>query len=133
MRMGEEDNALDHEREYYRNMVAMIIGGDAEKKKLLDERARAQIETVRKQIPHADDESLIIFLVSVAFTMARIMATPFQDVTEIVERMFENNMTAAAAIIGAYDLDSEDLPEVPESEQEMTTEEFETIVNRQYL
>lgn len=125
--------------EYYRNLVAMIIDNDAEKKKVIDERARAQIANVKQQLPDVDDNALIVFLISVAFMVAKIMSTPLQEAGELVERIFDNNVVAAAVVMGAYDIDSDEMPLAtrPESQEPaaepMSPEEFEKFMNRQYL
>jgi hypothetical protein len=129
------------ELEYYRNLVAKIIDNDAEKKKMIDERVRTQIAMVKQQLPDADDNTLIVFLISVAFMIAKIMATPLVEAADLTERIFDNNVIAAAVVMGAYDLDSDEMPQAthhhPESEESpiapMSPEEFEQFTNRQYL
>jgi hypothetical protein len=139
--MSEEESAREHARNYFRDLVAMILENDAAKKEKIDARARAQIEAVKEQIPGSPgDETLVVFLVSVAFTMAKLMATPVQDVGELMERIFDNNVVAAASLMGVYDLDSKEVPHYdPEAQSpagpagDMSPDEYEQFLNRQYL
>ena len=106
----------EREREHYRQMVALIIDGDPEAKRKLDNLARVQLAAVRQTLPDADNETIVTFLASMAFIMARLMATPFGEVSEMVHAVFNNNVTAAAHAMGAYNLDDPD--DIPASSGE---------------
>jgi hypothetical protein len=143
--MSAKKDFPENDKKYYRNLVAMIINNDADKKKVLDGRARVQIATFKEQLPDADDETMVFFLASMAHVVARIMATPLQEVSEMIERIFDTNVVAVASVMDAYDIDSKTVPKYdpPAHDDDddpqgarMTPEqlaEVEKIINRQYL
>ena len=143
--MGDKKDFPESDKKYYRNLVAMILNNDAEKKKVVDGRARVQIATFKEQLPDADDETMVFFLASMAHVVARIMAAPMQEVSEMIERIFDTNVIAVASVMDAYDIDSKTVPKYDppahdrdddQGRAHMTDDqlaEVEKIINRQYL
>lgn len=127
----------DDEVTHYRQMAAMIISNDEEKKKRVDRFARLQLATIKAALPGSDDEVVVTFLVSVAIAVARVLATPLSDVAELVHHIFDQNMIAAAHVMKAYDIESTDVPvweePKPAPEPANTEADIDHIINRQYL
>jgi hypothetical protein len=101
----------DEELGHYRQMVAMIIDNDPVKKKRVDTMARLQLATVKQAFPDATDDTVVTFLASVAVVLARLLATPMGEIAEIARGVFDNNMVAAAHVMGAYDIDGDFIPQ----------------------
>jgi hypothetical protein len=95
---------------HYRQLAAMILNNDKLKKERLDKFARLQLATVRSVLPGADDDIVVTFLVSVAIMVARVLAAPVADAAELGHQVFDQNMIAAAHVMGAYNIDSSDIP-----------------------
>lgn len=129
---------------HYRQMAAMIIANDRHKKERIDTLARLQLATVKEALPGSDDEVVVTFLVSVAIVVARVLASPVSDVAELGHQVFDQNMIAAAHVMGAYNFDSADVPvweepkrPAPEGDDDETASEVDEVLNlimdRQYL
>jgi len=142
----------DEERKHYREVIALIIEGDAEQKKRVDNAARLQLASLRSAMPNADTETLVVFMLSMAAFMAKLMTTPLMALAESVEQVFDNNVVAVAHAVGAYDVDDpSDLPVfdpatasrsaqaafaeglIPRKRQPDTEKELDDILGRQYL
>lgn len=124
---------------HYRQMAAMVFNNDPRKKTRIDELAKAQLATVKAALPGADDDTVVTFLVSVAIVSARVLSTPLSDVADLVRGVFDNNIIAAAAVMGAYDFDNPDVPVYEEPKPEAdpaadaVAEALDKIIGRQYL
>ena len=130
------------ERAHYRNLVALFINKSQTAKKRLDGHARTQLASVRETLPDADKETIVTFLLSMAFLMSKVLTTPVSDVAELGHAVFQHNVTAAASVMGIYDLDDpEDMPVyVPPAEDGDGEEpppdiqrKIDDIIQRQYL
>jgi len=89
----------------------MFINKDPAKKKRLDGNARMQLASVKQTLPDADKETLVTFLLSMAFLMSKMLTTPLGEVAEMGHAVFQHNVTAAASVMGIYDFDDpEDMP-----------------------
>lgn len=111
----------EQELEHYKTMVGMIIDGDSKKKREMDDVARLSIAQAKRNMPTADDETLVTFFASIAFLMAHLMNTPVKSIAEVVESTFDGYTVAAAHIIGAYDIEGGEVPVKRELKQQPDT------------
>jgi hypothetical protein len=124
------------EKDHYSRMVGMIIGGNRNKKAALDSSARLALAAVRASMPGITDDMLVAFLASVAVILARILASPLQDAAGVAETVFDNYTLAAASVMGAYDMDSPEVPEYappPAQPDGSDRAKIDTLMNRAYL
>ena len=130
------------EREHYRSLVAMFINKDPAKKKRLDGNSRMQLASVKQTLPDADKETLVTFLLSMAFLMSKMLTTPLGEVAEMGHAVFQHNVTAAASVMGIYDFDDpEDMPVFDTDSADLDAEDLppdiarkiDDIIQRQYL
>lgn len=140
--MNNKDPFSQDERDHYRSLVAMFINKDPARKKRLDGQARLQLASVRQTLPDADKETLVTFLLSMAFLMSKMLTTPLTDVAELGHAVFQHNVTAAASVMGVYDFDDpEDMPVFDPDMAEPAAEalppdiarKIDDIIQRQYL
>jgi hypothetical protein len=128
---------------HYKNMVGLLIHGDPERKERLDTSIRSALAQFSEAMPDASKQTLVAFCASVAFLMAKIMNTTLLDISDLSESIFDNYVATAAVIMGAYELDSNDLPDVPEHVAkrfpgfapgaQAASDDLEAMINRQYL
>lgn len=100
----------ESEIEHYRAMVGLIINGDAKKKREVDDQARLAIAQAKKNMPTADNETLVTFFASIAFLMAHLMTVQVKNLTELMESTFDGYTIAAAHLMKSYDIDGDEIP-----------------------
>lgn len=128
------------ELERYKAVVGFIIDGNEEKKKRMDIDVRLAIATAKKQMPAADDEILVSFFSSVAFMAAHLANVKVKDIAEIIEQTFDLYSVATAHVMGAYDIEGDEVPVKPEtapgdgaSRDPEREAELDALLSRQYL
>jgi hypothetical protein len=134
--MTEPENktpTAEETRDYYANLVALIINGDAEKKAKLDVCATKLLTVARTTYPTLADKTLAGFMSSTAYLVAQTMTLQARDLSDFLEHTFNDYMTVAAVLVGAYNLESTDVPPVPEVKIAAPEPEPEEFVPGTYL
>lgn len=142
------------ETDHFKQVAEFTVAQSPESREVLNTNAKKALELLREDIPTADDDALADVAGNIALIMARLMKMSLADVPVIMERVFTNCALIAAGLVGAYDLGdstpgptieeilktaaeklahAEPEPVYPDSGLKISDEEFEAMVNRQYL
>ncbi len=116
----------DKEKQHYRSLAAIVAKSHPSKLAQLNANAKMAIKVMRNSCPDADDDTIMAFMGSVCFLMARIMQLPMAEAWEVIEGVFDNYALAIASMIGVYDLDS-----VPNQKETAEMERlFDDVIKR---
>ena len=100
------------DKDFYGKMARMLVKGDPELKKGYDEAIKIVLGAMKKAMPLATNEMLAEFSSSIAMVVAQVMRSPMQSASEVLQSVFNEYAMVTAQLIGAYDVESSDVPNV---------------------
>ena len=104
------------DKDFYGKMAGMLVKGDPELKKGYDEAIKIVLGAMKKAMPLATNEMLAEFSSSIAMVVAQVMRSPMQSASEVLQSVFNEYAMVTAQLIGAYDVESSDVPNVSAEE-----------------
>ena len=124
------------DKEFYGKMAGVLVKGDPQIKKGYDEAIKIVLGAMKKAMPLATNEMLAEFSSSIAMVIAQVMRSPMQSASEVLQTVFDEYTMVTAQLIGAYDVESSEVPNVSAEDvlKSMTSEaqraEAKTLVEK---
>ena len=100
------------DKDFYSKMAGALIKGDPDLKKGYDEAIKIVLGAMKKAMPLATDEMLAEFSSAISMVMAQVMRSPMQSASEVLQTVFNEYAMVTAQLIGAYNVESSEVPNV---------------------